>query len=132
MLLDLDWISRWPNFAKPEIYSPESLAKYQHILSPDAMDTLQAFRLFLKKPILVNYSYLTLRGVRTVIENQTIKDFKQESMHITGRAFDISVSDLDIELLYEACIDFDAWKGIGKYTTWIHVDTRLSSSAVIW
>lgn len=124
-----NWRTRWPSFSPREVYSPVALERYRHKLCPRAMDNLQLFREMLDTPLLVNHLSLKLRGVRTADENENIGGAR-DSMHVAGRAFDVTAPGLEIDKLYQAAIDSGLWGGIGRYDTFVHVDARLVESVV--
>ncbi len=132
MLSEDEWACRWPNFSKREVYSPETLASYQHILCPHSLDKLQLWREMLGVRLFVNFGDHNLRGVRSVRENETINNFAKESMHIMGRAFDVSSPDMNAAQLYSVARESKLWQGLGLYRTWVHVDTRASSTLTVW
>lgn len=117
------WCKRWPSFTPKEIYSPQSLFDCPQILDPNSLDKLQTLRFTLDKPILVNYEGLQYRGVRTIKENNQIKG-ASNSMHLHGRAFDITVKGMTPENLAAFIKDSRLFNGIGIYPSWVHVDTR--------
>lgn len=109
-----------------------ALERYRHKLCPRAMDTLQLWREMLGEPLLVNHLSLTLRGVRTADENESIGGAKN-SMHVCGRAFDISSPALTPDALYKAAFDSGLWGAVGRYDSFVHVDVRLNEgSPVTW
>lgn len=124
------WKKRWPNFSKLEIYSLAALGRYEHLLCPYSMDLLQAFRNHLGVELLVNIGEANHRGVRTIEDNIACGGAK-ESMHLAGRAFDISSHWVDADRLAREALLFQGWHGIGIYKTWVHVDTRLNDGRPI-
>lgn len=129
------FVQRWPNFRPNEIFSPETRENLTHKLCPISMDTLQEFRNYLDLPLIVNDNINQLRGVRSVQENKNIRNSAEESMHICGRAFDVTAPALTTEALFDAAIAFGKWQGIGMYPTFIHLDTRFleaGADPVVW
>jgi uncharacterized protein YcbK (DUF882 family) len=118
------WQSRWPDFKPEEILSPDSIARYPHKLCPHSLDTLQTFRRLLGVKLVINFGSSRLRGVRTVDENSRIPGSAHESMHICGRAFDVSSPDMTPREIFSRAIDSGLWGGIKLYGQWVHLDTR--------
>lgn len=114
----LDWQRRWPNF------SPSELAcrccgnlRVHH----KAMDTLQALRTTWRRPIRLNSAF------RCANWNKRVSG-AIESLHLTGRAFDISLVTAGEaqEGAHTASLIFHATKagfnGFGLYPHFLHVD----------
>jgi hypothetical protein len=129
------WTKRWPSFTPEEIYSPQSLALGLHLLDESAMDALQEARNRLNLPLVVNHGCLRLRGVRTIAENASIDGAASNSMHVLGKAFDVSCPEITVAELAERLQSLFLFNGIGIYKSWVHVDTRFScfgSKLTIW
>lgn len=136
-----DIFSRWPNFSKEELLSPDGLLLLSKGVMPlriESVDKLQEFRDSLKLPLIVNSPFHLHRGFRSPEENRRIyqhlrvKSDKDKlflpadnrfSYHVQGCAFDLSCPDLTVGQLYLKAKDF-GWKGIGIYKTFLHVDDR--------
>lgn len=128
------WAERWPEFKPEEIYSPQSLVTLRHKLCPHSMDLLAGLRHWLRKPVIINRFELQLRGVRSSAENAAIKGSAGDSMHVCGRAFDISVPAVAPAVVEELVKQFGGFYGIGVYGNFVHVDTRWSplGSVTTW
>lgn len=133
MSTELDFLfkERWQFFAPEEIFSLNALNEIPHKLCPHSMDCLCEFRRFIDAPIIVNSDKHRRRGVRTYLENRMVGGAK-ESMHLTGRAFDISSPTIDVIDLYDLVMEFGEFKGVGIYNTFIHIDTRFQINPTIW
>jgi len=106
-----DW--RWPDFSPAEIaYRGTGKLK----LHPKALDTLQALRDRLGKPLIVNSAY------RSPEHNRAIGGAPR-SMHMDGTAFDISMANHD-PAAFEAAAREVGFLGFGFYprSGFIHVD----------
>lgn len=87
-------------------------------LSSDLLNKLQDLRNQLGRPIQVNSGY-------RCPEHNTNVGGAKNSLHLTGKAADISLRNLDIDPIELA--DFAeeiGFKGIGLYNTFIHLDVR--------
>ena len=126
---------RWPNFKPEEVLSPDGLLMVQnHQVFPvqfSAMDRLQSFREHLDKPFTINVGVFQRRGWRSVKENFDVNRY-DFSFHVAGCAFDLSVDGMSIDQLAEEAERF-GYTGIGKYYTWVHIDTRnIIDKPIIW
>lgn len=72
---------------------------------------------------MINHADLTHRGVRTVKENKDVGG-AAESMHVAGRAFDVSCYEISMDDLLKAILEARLFGGIGIYKTFIHCDDR--------
>ena len=122
------WLLRFPNFEMSEVLSPDGVALVlktgQIPINQNAMAKLQAFRVWLNRPIKVNSDKLKLRGFRSSTENKGIKGAANFSFHLLGMAFDISADGMSTQELFDKAKEF-GWGGIGLYDTWVHVDDRI-------
>lgn len=135
----INWSESWEHFKPSEVLSPLALKAYEKtgVIGCDisSLDALQEFRTTLGVPIRVNYAGLTLRGYRTPKEHLTIKQGAQMSPHTRGMAFDCTPIGMNIQQFYEEALKFKRWLGIGKYGTFVHLDTwdRLGTGErIIW
>lgn len=111
---DMPWSTqRWPNFSPWEFYSK---GDGELALDEAALDCLQMLRTRLNKPVQINSAY------RSISYNKLIGGAKR-SMHPLGIAFDISLHGHNrerVERIAREC----GFTGIGRYKTFIHIDTR--------
>lgn len=125
----MEW--QFKHFKPEELLSPDGLKQLAQNIMPlrsEAVQDLEVFRVFINRPILVNHGHLGLRGYRSPKENDSIYGDNRPSFHIAGCAFDISCPGMDTEELYKWANSF-GWKGIGKYSTFVHVDMRSGDQA---
>lgn len=80
---------------------------------------LQELRDIIGKPVKVS------SGCRCPARNRAVGGVRN-SQHLIGNAADIKVDGLTGQDLLEVAQQIDAfyYGGIGKYTTWVHVDVR--------
>lgn len=105
---------RWGNFSPTEI-ACRGTGKLQ--VNEDALDKLQALRTALGKPMIVNSGY------RSPEHNRRVGGAPQ-SMHLAGRAFDVSMANHD-PVAFIAAARKAGFKGIGTYprSNFVHIDT---------
>lgn len=105
---------RWPNFTPAEI-ACRGTGKI--LINGDALDRLQALRLALGKPMVVNSAY------RSPEHNRNVGGAKA-SKHMDGIAFDISMAGHD-PVAFIAAARRAGFKGIGTYpkSNFVHIDT---------
>lgn len=104
---------RWPNFTPKEISCKgDGLI----VIDENALDKLQAMRLELGIPLVINSAY------RSEAYNKSVGG-APKSQHLQGRAFDIRITDAlsREEIKYHA--KEAGFTGIGDYNTFVHVDT---------
>ncbi|RBI69034.1 peptidase M15 [Roseovarius sp. TE539] len=108
-----DHLWRWPNFSPAEI-ACRGTGKLK--LHPEALDTLQALRDRLGKPLIVNSGY------RSPEHNRAVGGATR-SKHMEGTAFDISMANHDPEV-FEAAAREVGFLGFGFYprSNFMHVD----------
>lgn len=107
--------ARWPNFSPQEIACKGTgEVKLDH----DALDKLQALRVLLGKPLILNSAY------RSVKHNTAVGGAKS-SQHLLGRAFDVRMDNHDPRKFEQAARSV-GFRGIGHYpgSNFMHVDTR--------
>ena len=126
MTITYHWGTEFPHFRPSEIFSPETRA-YPHLLDFDSMESLELFRRELGIPLLINHGALRLRGVRSDMEQARLRhqtpNAALHSMHVRGKAFDLSSPELTVSELYEKCVAF-GWPFVKKYSSFVHVDNR--------
>ena len=102
-----------------------------------ALDSFEAFREWLGRPLLANHAHLTLRGYRSPAEQRSIKG-GQFSRHIQGIALDLTSPELSTYDLYRLAVDNAKTYGfgaIGYYPkkNFVHIDCRpLFDKPVTW
>ncbi|WP_372921470.1 YcbK family protein [Roseovarius sp.] len=108
-----DRLWRWPNFSPAEI---ACRGTGQIKLHPEALDTLQALRDRLGKPLIVNSGY------RNPEHNRAVGGATR-SKHMEGTAFDISMANHDPETFERAAREV-GFLGFGTYprSNFMHVD----------
>jgi uncharacterized protein YcbK (DUF882 family) len=104
---------RWENFTPKEI-ACRGTGKL--LVNEDALDKLQALRDKIGKPFHVNSGY------RSPEHNEAVGG-APNSKHMEGIAFDISLSNLDRQILYQEAMAH-GFNGIGQYPSFMHIDTR--------
>lgn len=77
---------------------------------------LQLIRYELNVPLLINSAY------RTRSYNEKVGGAKN-SYHISGKAFDVSMANTNVEILTSYAYSLNI-NGIITYNTWVHIDTR--------
>ena len=104
----------WPNFSPAEI-ACRGTGKL--VINEDALDRLQALRAALGRPMIVNSGY------RSAEHNKRVGG-APGSMHLQGRAFDISMANHDPAAFITAA-RAAGFTGIGTYprSNFVHVDT---------
>ena len=122
-----DWNNRFPNFLPEEVLSPAAMKRYEAhgIIGIDlnALDILQEFRIKLGVPFRVNHRGLNLRGYRTPKEHLGLGHGSSMSPHSRGCAFDVTPDNMPLHVFKSLAVDFEKWKGIGLYDTFVHLDT---------
>lgn len=104
---------RWPNFT-PEEMECRGTGKLR--VRKDALDALQALRTCIGKPFYINSAY------RSPEHNAAVGGAKN-SQHLHGRAFDIALRGFTGPTI-ERMAREHGFRGIGRYNTFIHIDTR--------
>ncbi|MDO5757292.1 MAG: D-Ala-D-Ala carboxypeptidase family metallohydrolase [Rhodobacterales bacterium] len=108
---------RWPDFSPVEI-ACRGTGKL--MVNEDALNKLQALRTALAVPMIVNSGY------RSPEHNKRVGGAAQ-SMHLEGKAFDISMANHDPTSFITAA-RAAGFRGIGTYprSNFIHIDTGLA------
>lgn len=125
-----DWAEVSPHFTKEEIFSPSTI---DHIFLVDvpSLVKLNDFRKHLGRKLIVNFEGHHLRGVRSPAEQLDLYragiTTAKNSMHVQGKAFDVTCPNMSPEELADAASDF-GWVGIGIYRSanFVHIDNRCS------
>lgn len=124
-----NWAKISPFFSPAEIFSPATIDRGKHLIDIKALEKLNRFREYVQEALYVNHAGLTLRGVRSPKEQitlgQTNRHAAELSMHVGGKAFDLSSPGLTVDQLGLAAKDF-GWSavGINPKAGFVHVDTR--------
>ncbi len=121
----MTWI--WPHFKPNEVLSPDGLMMLEKgivLIQPVAMDFLEAFRVELDRPIIINNAPSLRRGYRSVAENQQVGG-ERFSFHLQGLAFDCTALGMTPQELAERAEAF-GWHGVGLYRArkFVHMDLR--------
>ena len=101
------------NFSLHEFESPDT---GEVVLDPELVTKLQALRDKLGRPVIVNSGY------RTPEHNNAVGG-ASESYHKLGMAADIHSPGVSVETLAQLA-EAVGFRGIGRYSTFVHVDTR--------
>jgi len=120
-------IWRWEFFTPGEVLSPAGLEQWKRgnfLIQPFALDCLQAFRRELRRPFLVNFGRLSLRGYRSPVENNKIGG-AHFSRHVQGIAFDVTVEGFTPGEVAERARAF-GWGFVLPYEeqNFTHIDLR--------
>lgn len=109
-----DRLWRWPDFSPAEI-ACRGTGKL--LVNEDALDLLQALRRALGRPMIVNSGY------RSPEHNKRVGG-APKSMHLEGRAFDISMANHDPAEFIKAA-KAAGFTGFGTYprSGFVHIDT---------
>lgn len=102
---------RWRNFTRNELACKGTGT---FVMNEVALDKLQAMRDIVGKPFNITSAY------RSPEHNKKVGGAPQ-SMHLQGRAFDISTQNHDKQELYDAAVQA-GFTGFGFYKTFLHVD----------
>jgi uncharacterized protein YcbK (DUF882 family) len=118
-------------FRLEELLSPDGMSLYTHNnvmpLRPELLTTLDEFREYVDKPLLVNHGELRLRGYRSCRENVGVGG-ATHSMHLQGIAVDIGCKHITTRELHRKALEFYKWTGIGynEKQGFIHCDVRIT------
>ena len=94
-------------------------------------ESLEVIRAHFGKPIHVN------SGFRSEVFNRAIGGARA-SQHVQGRACDIHIAGVSAAAIHEAVLGLSKAgklpliRGLGKYSTFVHLDTRQSPRLVRW
>ena len=128
-----EWRDRWPNFMPhevachidpntvPDATQRAAMGDGRVYSDENALDMLQRFRTAWGRPLTINSGY------RTPQWNRMIEGAATASQHVQGCAFDISLNDgrYDGDTMEKLARRL-GFTGIGRYRSWIHLDTRPS------
>lgn len=120
------WGSISPHFTKEEILSPDTI-RHPHLINVGSLMKLNALREYLGVSLLVNFNGHTRRGVRSPREQMEllgeVPGAAQMSMHVQGRAFDISSKYATLEQIRDAALKVGFTFTL-MYSTFVHCDDR--------
>jgi hypothetical protein len=108
---------RWKYFTRDEL---KCKATGQFVINEDALDKLERMREYVGAPLIINSAY------RSPEHNKKIGGAKN-SMHVQGRAFDVSIKGHNPAVIYNAAVRA-GFTGFGFYRSFLHVDTGKSRS----
>lgn len=117
-------------FAPEELYSPACALLYPHKIDAAAVLALVGFRKWFGEKLHINtYKWggsLTQSGVRDSEGNLAANGAK-ESMHLSGKAWDLKSPNTTTEELYEAVVGWGQWRFVKSNFEhgFIHVDYRI-------
>jgi hypothetical protein len=103
---------RWKYFTRDEL---KCKATGELVINEDALDKLELMREIMGASLKINSAY------RSPAHNKKIGGAKN-SMHVQGRAFDVSNKGHNPVALYQAALQA-GFTGFGFYRTFLHVDT---------
>ena len=103
---------KWKYFTRKELSSKDDGS---FVTNADALDKLERMRIIMAKPLIINSAY------RSPIHNKKIGG-KPNSMHVQGRAFDVSIKGHNPVALHQAAVEA-GFTGFGFARTYLHVDT---------
>ena len=103
---------RWKYFTRDEL---KCKGDGTFVANDDALDKLERLRELMGVPLTINSAY------RSPAHNRKIGG-ADNSMHVQGRAFDISINGVNPKTLYRCAIQA-GFTGFGFYRTFLHVDT---------
>ena len=111
---DFPWdADRWPNFS-PDEFDCKGTGRIA--LDPASLDKLQALRTEIGKPFVI------VSGYRSPEHNSAVGGVA-DSKHKEGIAFDVSMEGHDRKAVFAAAERL-GFMGLGKYATFMHMDTR--------
>ena len=103
-----------PNFKLKEFECRDG--SHQVVLHSELLEKLQALRSALGRPVIINSGYRNPEHNKRVGGSPT-------SLHMQGMAADIRVPGMSPQELAKAAREV-GFRGIGNYTTFLHVDIR--------
>jgi len=126
----------WDHFKPEEVLSPQGLkilySQGTCLINYQLLNRLEAFRLKLGKPILVNFAGLQYRGYRDCQENKKVGG-AELSMHLSGLAVDVTVQGMTASQVAEVAELSELFTGIGvsDKKNFCHLDIRQNIEKVI-
>lgn len=103
---------KWKYFTRNELSSKDDGS---FLINEDALNKLERMRKIVGKPLIINSAYRSPR------HNKKIGG-KPNSMHVQGRAFDVSIKGHNPAILYQIALTA-GFTGFGFARTYLHVDT---------
>lgn len=122
------WENLSPRFAPTELFSPDTQDAF-HLLDLTFVRVLNEFvqKYFPNRACYVNHAEHKLRGLRSPREQielqKTNHNAAELSMHVCGKAADLTVEGLTPNEVALKAIEFD-FHGIGIYPSFVHLDLR--------
>lgn len=116
------WEKISPHFKPHEILSSSCLP-WPHLVDVPSLIMLNKLRERIGKPCHVNHQGLNLRGVVSSQDVVGMRKGASFTMHVTGKAFDVSCYEISIDELEKIAIDV-GFTFTMKYRSWVHMDTR--------
>ena len=111
------------NFSLHEFQCTGSGASHNHVvLDSKLLAALQQLRTAIGRPIIINSGYRCPQRNSAVGGSPT-------SRHMQGRAVDIRVTGMTPRQVAAAAEKIPAFRGIGTYSTFTHLDTRPEAPA---
>jgi hypothetical protein len=117
-----NWNDISPHFAPHEVLSPDTI-NHLHLIDADALRKLNALRDLAGYPCFVNHQGLNRRGVISAREAISTEERVAFTMHLTGKAFDVSCYKIPVPALAEYAKEV-GFTFVKEYRSWVHVDTR--------
>jgi hypothetical protein len=116
------WKHVSPYFAPHEVLSPDTI-HHPHLVDSRALAMLNLLREKAGYPCYVNHQRFMRRGVVSAREAISDEDRVTFTMHLTGKAFDVSCYRIPIPALAEYAREV-GFTFVKEYRSWVHVDTR--------
>lgn len=121
------WKEVSPFFKPHEILSPDTLST-THCVDVDSLILLNELRKYVDSLILVNHGKNLRRGVRSSREQLLLVKMygaALNSMHVAGKAFDVTIPDLSLEETAQAAEDVGfTFTKIYEEANFVHIDKR--------
>ena len=121
------------HFKYKEWFSEKTLQTYaledkdpRRLLDNRILEAAEALREHFGKPVRICSEDSQRRGYRTPQENEAVGGVKtgdiQDSMHVFGRAMDVSVDGVEPQEVFDWLDDFTGVKFVKLYDTFVHTD----------
>jgi uncharacterized protein YcbK (DUF882 family) len=126
----MNWKTISPHFTPSEIFSPDILrANALHLVDIYALQKLNRMREILDAPCYVNHQRFLLRGVVSPREALN-RGGAPLTMHVTGKAFDVSCYKVSIDELADAMKEA-GFITVYKYSSWCHGDMAVRGGIIL-
>jgi hypothetical protein len=116
------WKEVSPHFIPSEVLSPDTI-NHPHLVDLDALMKLNALRELAGYPCYVNHQRFMRRGVVSAREAISDEDRVTFTMHLTGKAFDVSCYRIPVPALAEYAREI-GFTFVKEYRSWVHCDNR--------